>query len=271
MAHRVFVVTGSNQGIGYGIVEKLAQVLDSPIIYLTARDTERGKTALSKLNDTLGSKNKSDIRFHQLDITKENSVKEFAEFLKKEHNGLDVLINNAGFAFKNDATEPASVQADVTIGVNYYGTKLVSSHLIPLIRTGGRIVNVCSQMGVMQGKYDQKHIDKLKNATDESDIDEFVEEYKKRSKEPDTRKEGGFPESAYRVSKAAEIALTMLYHRRYKDLKINACCPGYVSTNMTSYKGHLPVEQGADTPVYLATSGEAPSGEFVYQRKVIEW
>ncbi|KAE9550519.1 hypothetical protein FO519_006270 [Halicephalobus sp. NKZ332] len=271
MVHRIFVVTGSNQGIGFGIVETLAQTLDSTIIYLTARDVERGKAAVSKLNDTLGSKKKSDVRFHQLDITKEDSVKEFAEFLKKEHNGLDVLVNNAGFAFKNDATEPASVQADVTIGINYYGTKLISSYLIPLIRSGGRVVNVCSQAGVMQGKYDQKHIDKLKNAADESVIDEFVEEYKRRSREPDTRKEGGFPESAYRVSKAAEIALTLLYQRRHKDLKINACCPGYVSTSMSSYKGHLTIEQGADTPVYLATSNEAPNGEFLYQRKVIEW
>ena len=31
----------------------------------------------------------------------------------------------------------------------------------------------------MQGIYDQKHIDKLKNAADESVIDEFVEEYKR--------------------------------------------------------------------------------------------
>ena len=93
----------------------------------------------------------------------------------------------------------------------------------------------------------------------------------RRAGDPDTRKEGGFPESAYRVSKAAEIALTLLYQRRYKDLKINACCPGYVSTNMSSYKGHLTVEQGADTPVYLATSDSAPNGEFVYQRKIIEW
>ena len=97
--------------------------------------------------DALGDQRKSDIRFHQLDITNEDSVKALAEFLKKEHNGLDVLINNAGFAFKVDATESASVQADVTIGVNYYGTKLVSSYLVPLIRSGGRVVNVCSQLG----------------------------------------------------------------------------------------------------------------------------
>ena len=34
MAHRIFVVTGANQGIGYGIVETLAKTINSAIIYL---------------------------------------------------------------------------------------------------------------------------------------------------------------------------------------------------------------------------------------------
>jgi hypothetical protein len=29
-------------------------------------------------------------------------------------------------------------------------------------------------------------------------------------------------------------------------------CPGYVDTDMTSHKGHLTIQQGALTPVYLA-------------------
>ena len=93
----------------------------------------------------------------------------------------------------------------------------------------------------------------------------------RRAGNPDTRKEGGFPESAYKVSKAAEIALTMLYHRRYKNLIVNACCPGFVATNMTSYKGYLKIEQGADTPVYLAVNDDTPNGEFVQQRKISTW
>jgi hypothetical protein len=29
-------------------------------------------------------------------------------------------------------------------------------------------------------------------------------------------------------------------------------CPGYVDTDMTSHKGHLTIQQGALTPVFLA-------------------
>uniref|UniRef100_A0AC34G8T9 Carbonyl reductase n=1 Tax=Panagrolaimus sp. ES5 TaxID=591445 RepID=A0AC34G8T9_9BILA len=285
MSQQIFVVTGANQGIGYGIVETLASTIDNAIIYLTARNESRGKEALEKLEKDLGNKKKSEIRFHQLDIEDEQSCKTFAEYLKKTHGQFDVLINNAGFAFQQAATESAEEQANVTIAINYYGTKRVSTHLLPLIKSGGRVVNVCSQAGIMkdvstdkllstfktmQDTYDDKHIQKVKNASSEKEIDEFVEEYKKAAKD-DNRKEKGFPESAYRVSKAAEIAYTLLLHHQHKDLKINACCPGYVSTNMSNYSGPLSISEGADTPVYLATDSNAPNGDFVYQRKSIPW
>ena len=49
------------------------------------------------------------------------------------------------------------------------------------------------------------------------------------------------------------------------------CCPGYVATDMTQHKGPLKVEQGADTPVYLAVDPNPHQAIFVYQRKVTTW
>ncbi len=49
------------------------------------------------------------------------------------------------------------------------------------------------------------------------------------------------------------------------------CCPGYVATDMTSHKGTLTVEQGADTPIYLAIDPSAPKGKFVKNRQPVEW
>uniref|UniRef100_A0A1I7YCH7 Glyceraldehyde-3-phosphate dehydrogenase n=1 Tax=Steinernema glaseri TaxID=37863 RepID=A0A1I7YCH7_9BILA len=49
------------------------------------------------------------------------------------------------------------------------------------------------------------------------------------------------------------------------------CCPGYVNTDMSSHKGHLTIEEGADTPIFLATDPSAPDGKFVYLRKEISW
>jgi len=270
---QIFVVTGANKGIGYGIVRGLAEKLNNALIYLTARNPSLGEEAVKKVNNELGSKKQSEIRYHQLDITDEASCKSFADYLKKEHGQIDVLINNAGFAFKNDATESPAEQAEVTIGINYYGTKTVSKHVVPLVRNGGRVVNVCSQAGIMTKIYSDAWINKFKDTNvTEADIDNFVEAYKTAAKE-DNRKEKGFPESAYRVSKAAEIAFTLLQSAQLKskNIIVNACCPGYVDTDMTSHKGPLTIAEGADTPIYLATDPDVPNGEFVYLRKIKQW
>ena len=39
-------------------------------------------------------------RFHQLDILDQSSIDRLKGYLVKEHGGLDVLVNNAGIAFK---------------------------------------------------------------------------------------------------------------------------------------------------------------------------
>lgn len=110
-------MTGGNKGIGYGIVRGLGALIKSDVVYLTgskslilqaakiysgvaARNESLGRASLQKVNEELGAKRVADIRYHQLDITNEESCRRFAEHLKKEHGGLDVLINNAGFAFK---------------------------------------------------------------------------------------------------------------------------------------------------------------------------
>lgn len=64
-------------------------------VYLTARDENRGKDAVKKLNE-LGFK----PLFHLLDINSQDSVNQFKDYLKSSHGGIDLLINNAAIAFK---------------------------------------------------------------------------------------------------------------------------------------------------------------------------
>ncbi|VDN07334.1 unnamed protein product [Thelazia callipaeda] len=270
----IFVVTGANKGIGYGIVKGLAQQLHNAVIYLTARNEKLGTESLHKLIEELDKNLHSDIRFHQLDITDRKSCETFASHLKEQHNGLDVLINNAGIAFKHTATEPPEEQAAITIGVNYEGTKQVSNILFPLIRNGGRVVNVSSSEGVIAGRYSNEIIAKLTSPSlTVADIDKFTQDYIKACA-PDKREEMGFPKSAYKVSKAAMIALSFIQAKelRSRNVLVNVCHPGYVDTDMTSHMGPLAVEEGADTPIFLATlEGNEPTGKFFYKRKIIDW
>lgn len=46
---------------------------------------------------------------------------------------------------------------------------------------------------------------------------------------------------------------------RYKHLLINACCPGWCQTDMSSHRGNKTAEQGAETPVWLALQPQGSS------------
>ena len=121
---RTAIVTGANKGIGYAVVRHLALQYPSSalsnngslplLIYLTARDQGRGEEAVKSLqNDAQLKKTKalsqdgglSTVKYKNLDISKDESIEEFATFLKKEHpEGIDVLINNAGIAMNGFGT-----------------------------------------------------------------------------------------------------------------------------------------------------------------------
>ena len=121
-------VTGSNKGIGYGIVKELCSKFDGDV-FLTSRDEERGLAAVKKLN-TLGFNPK----FHQLDIDDEKSVNNLRDYLKANYGGLDVLVNNAAIAFKAAATEPFGEQAVVTLKTNFFNTHRVCNILFPILK-----------------------------------------------------------------------------------------------------------------------------------------
>ena len=69
MVLRKFVVTGANKGIGLAIVRLLAQTQPQAIVYLTARNAERGTAALDELKRGMEKTVADRLRFHQLDIT----------------------------------------------------------------------------------------------------------------------------------------------------------------------------------------------------------
>ncbi|KAK4691921.1 hypothetical protein P7C71_g5185, partial [Lecanoromycetidae sp. Uapishka_2] len=118
---RIAAVTGANKGIGLAIVRNLALQYPSSafnngplLIYLTARDKSRGEEAVKILqNDDQLKKAKAlsqdgglaTIKYHGLDISKEQSILDFASFLKKEHpDGIDIVVNNAGIAMEGFGT-----------------------------------------------------------------------------------------------------------------------------------------------------------------------
>lgn len=89
-------------------------------------------------------------------------------------------------------------------------------------------------------------------------------------------KEQGWPSAAYAVSKAGETAFTkaiaMEEEKKGRKVLINACCPGYVNTDMTRGGGTKTPDQGAQTPVMLALQDiGGVTGGLWQSEKFMEW
>ncbi|KAK4956412.1 hypothetical protein LTR10_005936 [Elasticomyces elasticus] len=286
---RVAAVTGANKGIGLAIVRQLAlQYPKSPLksgpflIYLTARSEERGAEAVKTLESDQQLKDAkvlvkdggdTTIKFYALDISQTKSIQDFSTFLKKEHpDGVDVVINNAGIAMQGF---DANIVQE-TLHTNYYGTLEATRDLLPLLREGGRMVNVSSMSGKLN-----KYSDDIRNAflqaakTDVPAVTALMEKFKSAVSEG-KEKEAGFPSAAYAVSKAGETAFTkviaMEEAKRNRGVLVNACCPGYVKTDMTRGGGAKTPDEGAQTPVMLALHDiGGKTGGFWQSEKEIEW
>lgn len=236
---RVAVVTGGNKGIGLAIVRDLCQQFSGDVM-LTARDVARGQAAVQQLQAEGLSP-----RFHQLDIDDLRSIQALRDFLLKEYGGLNVLVNNAGIAFKSRV-------------VNVSSTESV------------RALNNCSPE--LQQKF------KSETITEEELVglmNKFVEDTKNG-----VHKKEGWPSTAYGVTKIGVTVLSRIYARKLSEQRagdkilLNACCPGWVRTDMAGPKAPKSPEEGAETPAYLAllpSDAEGPHGQFVSEKKVVEW
>jgi NAD(P)-dependent dehydrogenase (short-subunit alcohol dehydrogenase family) len=152
-----------------------------------------------------------------------------------------VLVNNAGISGASPQ-DPATLDLDVlrtVLDTNVFGVIRVTNALLPLLRRSAatRIVNVSSNMGSLA-------------------------------------LQTGRVMAAYAPSKTMLNAVTVQYARQLAGtgILVNAACPGYVATDFTGHQGSRSPEQGAATPVRLATLPvDAPSGGFFDDDGVIPW
>lgn len=271
MSAKVAVVTGSNKGIGFAIVRGLCSKFDGDVL-LTARDEGRGKDAIKEL-EREGLKPK----FHLLDISSIDSIKALGSFLKTQYGGIDVLVNNAAIAYKNADTAPFPEQAENTIRINVFDTLNVCRELFPLLRPHARVVNLSSSAGKLSRIPGKRLQEKFLSPTlTEEELSSLMSQFVKDAKDG-VHEEQGWGNSAYVVSKVGVNALTFMQHRKFQDdtradIVINAVHPGFVDTDMTSHKGPLTPDQGAESSLYCALlppNVKSPRGEFIWNDKTV--
>ncbi|XP_060062642.1 carbonyl reductase [NADPH] 1-like [Ylistrum balloti] len=275
---RVAVVTGSNKGIGYAIVRGLCKQFDGDV-YLTARNESLGLQAVKDLK-----KEGLNPQFHQLDVTKPDTIVKMRSFLKHTYGGLDLLVNNAGIIFDINSPTEAGDQAESLMKTNFTGLCNVSEVLFPLLRPHARVVNVSSMISVaalfkcsneLQQKFTDQNISsgELKRL-----MQQFVD-----CVHAGTHGDCGWPTgkltSGYGVSKIGATVMSFIQQREFlrdsrPDIVVNACCPGYVKTDLTGQLGTKTTDQGAETPLYLALLSQntaTPKGQLVSEKQIVSW
>jgi len=230
---RLAVVSGANRGIGLEISRQLAR--EGYHVVMGARDEASGREAAESL-----AAEGLDVEARALDVADPASVEAFAGALGESGGRVSALVNNAGVIGDTSAsgTEADLDEVKRTLETNLFGAWRLSEAIIPLMRGAGsgRIVNLSSGMGQL------------------SDMN------------------GGAP--AYRVSKTGLNALTRILAAELagEGIKVNSACPGWVRTDMGGSGARSSVEEGADTPVWLATlPDDGPTGGFFRAREPIPW
>jgi NAD(P)-dependent dehydrogenase (short-subunit alcohol dehydrogenase family) len=238
---RVALITGANKGIGFEISRQLAR--QGITVVIGARNETRGAEAARRLRDE-----GLDAHYVRLDVTDASTIEPLPRSFEERFGRLDILVNNAGVLL-DEGTSFSELEIEVlrqTFEPNFFGAFAVTKALLPLIRRSdaGRIVNVSSQLGSL------------------ADICNPDSDY------------AGFVSLAYPSSKVALNALTALLAKelRGSDVKVNSADPGWVQTDMGTAAAPLTPEEGADTPVWLATlPADGPSGGFFSSRQPMAW
>jgi hypothetical protein len=201
---KIAVVTGANSGLGYYTTRELARHGAHTI--MACRSLERAEDAREQL---LAELDDASIEVMELDLANLESIRAFAEAFEREHEALDLLVNNAGImAIPRRETEDGF---EMQIGVNHLGHFALTGHLLDALRESegtARVVNVSS--GAHQAgdiRFDDLH---------------WRETYSKWG--------------AYAQSKLANLLFTYELDRRLRaaddDIIATAAHPGYAATNL---------------------------------------
>lgn len=255
MQGKTVMVTGANAGIGKITAQELARM--GAHVVMVARSRERGETALAEIKTATGS---SQIDLLLADLSSQESIRQLANDFKARYNKLDVLVNNAGAIFLQRQESVDGLE--MTFALNHLGYFLLTNQLLDVIKasTPARIVNVSSQ-----AHYRAKlNFDDLQNKTSYH----------------------GY--QAYSQSKLANLLFTYELARRLAEsgVTVNALHPGFVASNFAKNNGlaarlamnlfkllriSRTTEEGAETPIYLASSPEAAgvTGKYFSDKRAI--
>ncbi|HTR73355.1 MAG TPA: oxidoreductase [Solirubrobacteraceae bacterium] len=246
---RVAIVTGANSGLGLVAARELAG--HGAHVVLACRNAAKGEAAVAEIEAVAPD---ARVELASLDLSSLASVQKFADGYLAAHDGLDLLINNAGLM-----APPRGETADgfeLQFGTNHLGHFALTGRLI----------------GAMEGRTDARVValSSIAHRTGKIKFDDLQSE----------RRYSRW--RAYGQSKLADLMTALELDRRLRaagsTVKSVAAHPGYSATNLQTTAPPLidravmrftnaiaaqSADAGALATLYAATYPDLQGGEFV--------
>jgi len=223
------LVTGVSAGIGVETARSLAA--HAAQVVGAARDLNKAKTASEPVRKDAAAIGGS-FELVELDLANLKSVRACADRLLEKGEPLDVVIANAGVM-----ATPFGHTADgfeTQFGTNHLGHFVLVNRIAPLIRTGGRLINVSS------AGHRRSNVDLEDPNFERTPYEPFV---------------------AYGRSKTANILFAVAFDRRHRKRGVRAAAvhPGIIETELIRHMSPSWLQTRVDEiNQQLAAAGKPP-------------
>lgn len=222
---KVVLVTGSSRGIGAEMIKAFGKRGAKCVVNYFTDPQGQNKADADAI-----AKELKDPLLIDCDVTNPTQVESMLKQIQDRHGGLDILVNNSGIIRDRTIKKMSIEEFESIVRVNLTGTFNVIQKAMPVLRNGGRVINMSSVSGQM----------------------------------------GLFGQANYSSSKAAIIALTKVSARELarQNITVNAIAPGFIDVGMSkgmpdevteNFKKQIPlgrlgdVKEIVDAALFLAS------------------
>lgn len=139
----VILITGASIGLGLATAKLLLK--HNYFLVLSARESSIHRFAEHSIFES------ETVWVRELDVTNSKERKKLIEEINDKKGGVDVLINNAGVAYRSVVEHVTEHERIEQLNINFFSVMELTRLVLPSMRTkrSGKIINISSVSGMM--------------------------------------------------------------------------------------------------------------------------